>query len=136
MYQKDKEFTVSKMPINIPISVISSMGNLVSDVIGYLNTREIEKTKRVEIVKNAEEKIQKIRAIKEIFLSIIEKEYSERIKVYNELFERLDRGIEVGDTKIMELAMMGIIEQVKKNPFENFAEFSKNLKNPNYIEEF
>lgn len=119
-----------------PDLLLTEFSNVLGDLIKYFHAKEIEKTKRIEIIKNTEEKIEKIRAIKEIFLSIIEKEYNERSKLYKELFERLDRGIEIGDTKIMELAMMGIIEQIRKNPFENFTEFTKNLKNPNYIEEF
>lgn len=127
---------MSKMPIKMPLPNVNFLGDLVSEVIGYLNSKETEKTKRIAIRAATDVKIEQIKATKEVFLSFIENEYKERANNYKELFERLDRGIESGDTKLMELAMMGIIEQVKKNPFETFSEFSKNLQNTNYIEEF
>jgi hypothetical protein len=130
-----KNLPVKNIPAKAPLDPTSlvkgllEMANVAKD---YLNTRETEITKREEIRHNADVQIEKIRSQKEVFFKFIEVEYAERSKVYENLFEELDKGIEKGNDKLIEGALSAIITQIKTNPIENFR---KNFENPDHKDE-
>lgn len=115
------------MPKYNPEMLLTSVTNIVSAAIEYGKIKEEEITKRVEIISSSNEKIEKIRASKEIFLKYLEAEYKERYVVYSELFKQLDQAIEKQQTEVVSIVMNGIVEQIKKNPFDNFTNFKEAL---------
>jgi len=114
-----------------PQMLYNAAKDIISAAIEYGKIIEVETTKRVEIISASNEKIEKIRASKEIFLKFLELEYSERYTVYSELFSRLDNALEKQQQEIVSLVMNGIVEQIKKNPFTNFKDFRESLEDKN-----
>jgi predicted glycosyl hydrolase (DUF1957 family) len=123
--------------INISPNVGAMLvGQIFDSAFNYLSVRQQEMTKREAIRAEAEVRIEQIRANKEMFMSYIENSFKERAYVYKELFDRLDKGIENNDIHLIDVAMTGIVSQIKQNPLGDFKAFRENLRDPNHVEEF
>ena len=49
------------------------------------------------------------------------------MSTYQNLFARLDTALEKGQLEIAQLALSGIVEQIKTNPMPSFGEFRQVL---------
>lgn len=119
-----------------PIRLANGINAVIGSVIEYKKIKEQEATKRTEITEKSKVEIEKIRALKESFLSYLDHEYNERSQVYKKFFETLDKGIETGNMEVIDAAMTGILAQVKEKPLSRRELFKRNLADPNYVNEF
>lgn len=111
------------------VNPLDAIDNIVNHVTTWQTIKQQEETKRHEISAKRDVLIENIRAERDAFMEVIQQNYKERAVVYNELFERLDQSISSGNIEIAQLAMSGIVEQIKNNPLPTYVEFKKALEN-------
>ncbi len=111
------------------VNPLDAIDNIVNHVTTWQTIKQQEETKRREISAKRDVLIENIRAERDAFMEVIQQNYKERAVVYKELFERLDQSISSGNIEIAQLAMSGIVEQIKNNPLPTYVEFKKALEN-------
>jgi len=109
------------------VNPLEAIDNICKHVTTWQNIKQQENTKRVEIHAKRDVLIANIHSERDAFLTMLSKNYEERSVVYKELFERLDQSIESGNIEIAQLAMSGIVEQIKSNPLPSFGDFKSSL---------
>lgn len=107
-----------------PIEALTVIAGHVSD---WQKVKEQEKTKRQAISAQRDVLAQQIQAERDVFLEALRLNYKERAEVYNRSFNALDRAIELGNVEAAQLAMTGILEQIKTNPLPSFGEFKQSF---------
>jgi hypothetical protein len=110
------------------VNPIAALENITKHVTEWQNIKQQEKTKRLEISAKRDILIENIHAERDAFLEVLRLNYEERSKIYEELFSRLDQSLESGNIEIAQLAMSGIVEQIKANPLPSFGDFRKSIQ--------
>ena len=90
---------------------------------------EIETTKREEILAIKEVEIKKIEAQKEILKTYFEGIFAERRYMIEEMFERLDKGIENNNAELIQLSMHSIVSIAKESPLKQVESLMNDFKN-------
>ncbi|EGR2205844.1 TPA: hypothetical protein ACMDVK_004476 [Vibrio parahaemolyticus] len=111
------------------VNPLDAIDNIANHVTTWQTIKQQEETKRHEISAKRDVLIENIRAERDAFMEVIQQNYKERAIVYKELFERLDQSISSGNIEIAQLAMSGIVEQIKNNPLPTYVEFKTALEN-------
>lgn len=109
------------------VNPIEALNNIAGHVADWKKVKEQEETKRHAISAQRDVMIENIRAERDVFLEALKANYKERAEVYNRSFNALDRAIELGNVEAAQLAMTGILEQIKKNPLPSFGEFKQSF---------
>ncbi|SMG16097.1 hypothetical protein [Dethiosulfovibrio salsuginis] len=109
--------------------------SILKEFYNFKKIEEEEKTKRTQIIKEAEACIERIRSQKEIFLEYLEHEYKERASTYQKLFSGIDAAIEKGDTAMVNSLMQGVISQIQTSPFRGIQDFREKLMDKNFVDE-
>ena len=104
------------------VNPLEAIDNIAKHVTDWQKVKQEEQTKRHEISAKRDVLVENIRAERDAFMVVLQANYKERSVVYNELFERLDQSIETGNMEVAQLAMSGIVEQIKSNPMPSFGE--------------
>ncbi len=99
----------------------------------YLKTKEQERTKRESIIAKRDVLTAEINAKKELLSEIFKGIFDERQNSINKLFDVLDKGIEKGDSHIIDGALNGILTIIQTSPFANFKEFDTKMKDKNFV---
>lgn len=107
-----------------PLEALNTIAGHVSE---WQKIKEEEKTKRHAISAQRDVLVQRIQADRDMFLEALRENYKERAVVYSKSFEMLDKAIESGQIEIAQLAMAGILEQIKNNPLPSFGEFKQSF---------
>ena len=107
-----------------PVEALTVIAGHVSE---WQKIKEQEKTKRHAISAQRDIMVENIRAERDAFIELLKANYKERAEVYNRSFNALDRAIELGNVEAAQLAMTGILEQIKTNPLPSFGEFKQSF---------
>lgn len=138
---KEISKTNSKNPNNNTISLrdellgnflrtntIDAINNITGHITEWKRIGEEEKTKRHSITAQRDVFIEGIRAERDQFMAVLEKEYGERAKIYDSSFAMLDKALESRNADAANMAMAMILEQIKKNPIPSLGEFKKSFR--------
>ncbi|MDO9213177.1 MAG: hypothetical protein Q7U23_05010 [Methylococcales bacterium] len=132
---------VKKMVANIPKTSLP-MPNP-TDAANHAFNRLVDAYKECTIISEQEQtKRENIRAYRDINVKAIEensvilkdyleKTFAERAYAIQEMFDRLDKGIESGDTQLMALTIGAIVDITKQSPLEAAKQLIANYHDPN-----
>lgn len=95
----------------------------------YLQHRETEITKRVEIQKDAEIEITNIREKAQLLRDYFVMAFSERRENFDRCFKILDVGLSSENNKQIDTALSLIVTMIKESPLKQAAEVMQQLKN-------
>ena len=109
------------------VNPLEALNNIANHVGEWQKIKEEEKTKRHAISARRDMVIEDIRANRDAFIETLKENYKERANVYNRAFDTLDKAIELGNIEAAQLAMTGILEQIKTNPLPSFGEFKQSF---------
>lgn len=121
---------VKSLPVNPAETASASFNMLVSAWTDYKKIAETEGTKRAAISAFKETKLSQIdsqRGILEQYLSGV---FKERASVISGFFERLDKGIESGDSELIGLAISAIVDITKESPLTGVREIIGAIYDP------
>lgn len=117
----------SSKQIASKVNPLDALNNIANHVGEWQKIKEEEKTKRHAISSQRDVMVENIRAERDAFIETLKANYKERAEVYNRSFNALDKAIEEGNVELAQLAMTGILEQIKINPFPSFGEFKQSF---------
>jgi hypothetical protein len=92
---------------------------------------EQEQTKRENIRAYRDINVKAIEENSVILKDYLEKTFAERAYAIQEMFDRLDKGIESGDTQLMALTIGAIVDITKQSPLEAAKQLIANYHDPN-----
>lgn len=92
---------------------------------------EVETTKRTEIESNRAIEIERIQAQKEILKTYFEGIFSERKYMIEQMFDKLDKGIENNNLELIQMSMSSIVSIAQESPLKQVQDLVDNFKNEN-----
>ena len=95
----------------------------------YLQTKEMEKTKRVDIQKNAEVEITNIREKAQLLREYFSMSFSERRENFDRCLSMMDAGLSSGNEKQVDAALSLMVTIIQESPLKQAAEVMRQLKN-------
>lgn len=95
----------------------------------YLQHRETEITRRVEIQKGAEIEIANIREKAQLLRDYFVMAFSERRENFDRCFKMLDAGLSCENNQQIDTALSLIVTMIKESPLKQAAEVMQQLKN-------
>jgi len=90
---------------------------------------EEEKTKRVNISAMRDVEIEKIQAQKEVLKTYLEGIFSERRDTIEEMFDKLDKGIENNNLELIQMSMSSIVSIAQESPLKQVESLMSDFKN-------
>jgi hypothetical protein len=97
-------------------------------------TREEEQTRRRQIASDEKTAIEEIKARRDILMDYLDRSFDERKNNFAQLFDTLDKAIELNNTEVIAYTLNTIIELGKSNPFKDLgsvSEIRRALEDPN-----
>jgi len=91
--------------------------------------REEERTKRAEIKAIRDVEIEKIQAQKEILKTYFEGIFSERKYMIEQMFDKLDKGIENNNLELIQMSMSSIVSIAQESPLKQVESLISDFKN-------
>ncbi len=127
---------IFKMAGQVPLpspaaSVEESFKLLVSAWSDYKKTAEVEQTKRAEIAAYKDTTLSQISAQKQILEQYLAGVFKERAETISGFFERLDSGIERGDSALVGASIEAIVNITKQSPLAGAREIISAMYDPN-----
>lgn len=119
-----------KVPAN-PASALEAFNMLVKAHHDYKITAETERTKRSAIEAWRQVQVGNLQMQKELLQSYLSQTFAERRHVIDEMFDRLDQGIESGNTDLMNMAMSSIVNIVQTSPLKDAQVIMQSIADPN-----
>lgn len=116
-----KAFT-TKVSKNPTANAISGFEMLVKAYENYKNVCEIEHTKREAIAAWKEAQLAKANGQREFLENYLKERFQERRHVIDEMFIRLDQGIENNNPELITSAMEAIVNTVSTSPLQEAAQ--------------
>jgi hypothetical protein len=92
---------------------------------------EQEQTKRENIRAYRDINVKAIEENSAILKLYLEKTFAERAFVIQEMFDRLDKGLESGNIEVIALTISAIVDVTKQSPLAQARELIANYHNPN-----
>jgi hypothetical protein len=114
-----------------PAPAILAFNNLVNAWKDCSIVTEQEKTKRENIRAYREVNVKAIEENSAILKLYLKNTFAERAFVIQEMFDRLDKGIESGNTEIISLTIAAIVDVAKQSPLAAARELIANYRDPN-----
>lgn len=118
-------------PGGLPVELISSYASLLTNVVTayfeYARVREIEHTKRQQIVTEGQFAIARLVAQQTAFTEFITNSFEERKYVIDQLFRRIDEDLAKEDTANLECYLAAIVGILKTDPNHGFLQFCEQL---------
>lgn len=105
---------------------------ILKEAIAYYKTRQVEQTKREEIWSKRDVLILALNNEKDVLLTYFEHRFSERRASLEQFYTLLHKSVDSGDEIQLKTALTGILGIIQENPLSDFAEFRKNMSNPNF----
>ena len=106
---------------------------VVTEVVGYLKTRQEEQTKREHIWAKRDVLVTELDNEKEVILSYFEHRFAERKGALEQFYSLLHRAVDTGNDQQLQTALSGILGIIQENPLKDFAEFQKKMADPNFM---
>ncbi|MCX7067887.1 MAG: hypothetical protein NTW85_09375 [Methylococcales bacterium] len=125
---------VSKTSIPMPIptdAANQAFNNLVSAWKECSIVAEQEQTKRENIRAYRDINVKAIEENSAILKLYLEKTFAERAYSIQEMFDRLDKGIELGNTDLIASTIGAIVDIIKQSPLEAAKQLIANYHDPN-----
>ena len=97
----------------------------------YKTICQTENTKREAIAAWREVQVNKTNSQREFLQSYLKESYGERRHVIDEMFTKLDEGIESNNPELISMAMKVIENTVKSSPLQEAAQLITALNDPN-----
>lgn len=121
-----------RKPMKMAKSVdIADALTVFKEAITYYKTRQVEQTKREEIWSKRDVLILALNNEKDVLLSYFEHRFTERKASLEQFYAILHRSVDSGNEIQLQTALTGILGIIQENPLSDFAEFKKNMANPN-----
>lgn len=112
-----------------PVSAVADAAKLLNDVVSgygdYIRISQEEETKRAEIRAWESTKIEEIRAKRDLFITYLDKAFTERDKNFDRLFNQADAAMERGDVQQLASVLETITDLAKTTPFKDLADYNK-----------
>ena len=130
-----KEIPVKRITSNLPLKVnplmaLDAISKLVEAHHHYHVTVQVEKTKRTLSEDRKKVDIKKIETQREFLKNYLNSTFKERRHVIDEMFTRLDIGIETDNIELMNQAVESIVSIVKTSPLAEAKEVLSALNDP------
>lgn len=109
--------SLTKTSNNVPAPMKEATQDMVSQITELMRIREIEQTKREEIVARKETTIAAINAQKEVLLEGMRQVFAERAVVLQQSFKALDHALEKGDLAMLNVALGSMVQVIQASPF-------------------
>lgn len=109
--------SLTKTSNNVPVPMKEATQDMVSQITELMRIREIEQTKREEIVARKETTIAAINAQKEVLLEGMRQVFAERAVVLQQSFKALDHALEKGDLAMLNVALGSMVQVIQTSPF-------------------
>ena len=106
---------------------------LITEAIGYYKIRSEERTKREEIWSKRDVLVTALNNEKEVILTYFEHRFAERKMALEQFYHLLHRAVDSGNENELQVALKGILGIIQENPLKDFAEFKKNMSNPDFV---
>lgn len=106
---------------------------VVTEAVEYLKTRQEEQTKREYIWAKRDAIVTELNNEKEVVLSYFEHRFAERKGALEQFYSLLHRAVETGNDQQLQTALNGILGIIQENPLKDFAEFKKNMSDPDFV---
>ena len=90
---------------------------------------EEEKTKRTNINAMKDVEVKKIQAQKDVLKTYLEGIFSERRYMIEEMFDKLDKGIESDNLELIQMSMSSIVSIAKESPLKQVESLISDFKN-------
>lgn len=115
--------------------VVSTVNVLavVTEAVEYLKTRQEEQTKREYIWAKRDAIVTELNNEKEVVLSYFEHRFAERKGALEQFYSLLHRAVDTGNDQQLQTALNGILGIIQENPLKDFAEFRKNMSDPDFV---
>lgn len=115
--------------------VVSAVNVLavVTEAVEYLKTRQEEQTKREYIWARRDAIVTELNNEKEVVLSYFEHRFAERKGALDQFYSLLHRAVDTGNDQQLQTALNGILGIIQENPLKDFAEFRKNMSDPDFV---
>lgn len=115
--------------------VVSTVNVLavVTEAVEYLKTRQEEQTKREYIWATRDAIVTELNNEKEVVLSYFEHRFAERKGALEQFYSLLHRAVDTGNDQQLQTALNGILGIIQENPLKDFAEFRKNMSDPDFV---
>ena len=108
---------------------------ILKEAIAYYKTREVEQTKREEIWSKRDVLIVALNNEKDVILTYFEHRFEERKSSLEQFYNLLHKSVGSDNEIELQTALAGILGIIKENPLSDFAEFRKNMSNPDFKSE-
>lgn len=122
---------VSKVPVSSTAAALEAFNLLVKSHYDYKMIAQQERTKRAEIAAWRDVQVSSIQAQKELLHDYLAQTFAERRHTIDEMFARLDRGIEDANMDVMNMAMNSIVNIVQSSPLKEAQQIMQALYDPN-----
>lgn len=84
-----------------------------------------ERTRQAEIRAESEAELARIAAQRDVILSYLDRSFDERRTNFDELFRRIDRGIEEGRLEVVAASLDALVKLADSSPFKALGDLSK-----------
>lgn len=118
-----------------PAQALVAFQDVVTAYTSYKQTTEEEATKREEIQAKREIVLEKIRMQRDFLMEALRQSFEERRHLFEKIFSIADDAIAKGDSQNLGIALQGMVEIAKSNPFALLADTQKTrnaLQDPNH----
>jgi len=112
-----------------PIQAFEGLKMLVNAKSENHKISEEEETKRANIFAMRDVEIEKIQVQKEVLKTYLEGIFSERRYMIEQMFNRLDKGIENNNLEFIQMSMSSIVSIAQESPLKQVDSLMNNFKN-------
>jgi hypothetical protein len=112
-------------PASALIEAAKLLAELKASMGDYIRITQEEKTKRAEIKAWENIKIEEIRAKRDLFITYLDKAFTEREKSFDRLFDQADEAMRHGDAQQLGAILSSITELAKTTPFKDLVDYNK-----------
>lgn len=113
-----------------PLSALEAFNILVKEYSNYKQVVETERTKRQAIKAWSQARAEETKLKKDFLKQYLVNSFSERRYVIDEMFKRLDEGIESGNNQLITMAMTSISDIVKSSPLQEAEKVMLAMSDP------
>ena len=128
---KIPEQVLTKIPKDPVSNAAQGFNMLVSAYKEYKTICQQEHTKREAIQAWKEAQVGRTNAQREFLENYLKERFQERKHVIDEMFKRLDEGIETDNPQIISMAMSAIENTVKSSPLQEASQILIAMNDPN-----
>ncbi|MCX9157904.1 hypothetical protein OPU71_17405 [Niveibacterium sp. 24ML] len=116
-----------------PTHVVDGVTNVFSQVTDYLQTAEVETTKRTEIAAKRDVAIEALQNQRTAFELLMKLTFQERAAVIQKQFDVLDRAMASGDVSTVKSALDGMVAVIQSSPFKSIQEMQMAMGSKDFV---